>query len=239
VRPRLRIPPLAALAILAALIVLLVALIPRDAGAAPQQDQAGPAAASGPSGSTGTAGRVQVSGIVTDAAGKPLPDLRVVLEASRRAFSLREMRRADRDTRRVAAVTNARGEYSLTWPADPYYNYFELIVGLPLKKGEGERIEPLERQDVTQRIAKGGPVVAALVVQKPSRINAVRQFLAGLDSSDERRVYGEMGNPDEVKTVRYPDHEEVSWWYFESGRMYRFRDGALEQVVPFDPVKSF
>lgn len=237
-RPRLRIPPLAALAILAVLIVLLVALVPRDAGAAPQQP-AGAAGSSGPAGSTAAVERVSVSGIVTDAAGKPLPDLRVVLTASRRAFSLREMRRADRDTRRVAAVTNARGEYSLEWPADPYYNNFELIVGLPLKKGEGERIEPLERQDVTQRIAKGGPVVAALVVQKPGRINAVRQFLAGLDSADERRVYGEMGNPDEVKTVRYPDHEEVSWWYFESGRMYRFRDGALEQVVPFDPVKSF
>lgn len=209
-----------------ALVALLSAALPRTAAAA----QPAPPA---------NAERVQVSGIVTDSQGKPLPDLRVVLEASRRSFSLREMRRADRDVRRVSAVTNARGEYSLEWPFDSFFNNFELQVALAVKKGEGDRLDVLQRQDVTQRLLKGGPVVAALVVERPGRIDAMRRFVAGIDSEDERRVYGELGNPDEVKAVRYPDHEEVSWWYFESGRMYRFRDGALEQVVHFDPVKSF
>lgn len=194
-----------------------------------------PAGAAAPA----TGERIRVSGIVTDSQGRPLADLRVVLEASRRSFSLREMRRADRDLRRVAATTGARGEYTLEWPFDPYFNTFELVVGLPVRQEQGERLDELARQDVTQRVVRGGPVVAALVVERPGRIQAVRGFLAGLDSEDERRVYGEMGSPDEVKVVRYPDHEEVSWWYFESGRMYRFRDGALEQVVHFDPVKPF
>lgn len=184
--------------------------------------------------------RVKVSGVVTDSQGRPLAGLRVVLEASRRSFSLREMQRTDRDLRRVAATTNERGEYAIEWPFDPFFNRFELLAGLPMRKGaSGERLDELARQEVTQRVLLGGPVVVALVVANPARIEAMRQFLAGLDSEDERRVYGEMGNPDEVKSVRYPDHEEVSWWYFESGRMYRFKNGALEQVVPFDPVKSF
>ena len=63
-------------------------------------------------------------------------------------------------------------------------------------------------------------MVVALTVERPGRIDAMRQFVAGANSVDERRVYGELGNPDEVGAVRYPDHEEVSWWYFESGRMH-------------------
>jgi hypothetical protein len=213
----------AALCFLLAAVALLSLASIRPAGAAPA-----------------TGERIQVSGIVTDAQGKPLADLRVVLEASRRSFSLREMRRSDREVRRVAATTSARGEYTLEWPYDPYFNTFELMVGLPVRRGAtDERLEELAREDITQRVVRGGPVVSALVVQKAGRIQALRGFVAGLDSEDERRVYGEMGNPDEVKAVRYPDHEEASWWYFESGRMYRFRDGALEQVVHFDPVKSF
>jgi hypothetical protein len=212
--------PLAA-SLLVALALLALAAVPTSAAPA-------------------TGDRVRISGVVTDSQGRPLSGLRVVLEASRRSFSVREMRRADRDTRRVAATTNERGEYSIEWPFDPYFNQFQLLAGLPLRKGAGgERLDELARQEVTQRVLLGGPVVAALVVANPQRIETMRRFLSGLDSEDERRVYGEMGSPDEVKRVRYPDHEEVSWWYFESGRMYRFRDGALEQVVPFDPVKSF
>jgi len=67
----------------------------------------------------------------------------------------------------------------------------------------------------------------------------VRKFLSEISSEDERKVYQDLGNPDQVKKVQYPDHEEVSWWYFESGAMYRFESGKLAQVVHFAPVKPF
>ncbi len=39
---------------------------------------------------------MQVTGAVTDRQGKPLSDVRVVLEVSRRYFSVRELRRTAR-----------------------------------------------------------------------------------------------------------------------------------------------
>ncbi|HVR28057.1 MAG TPA: carboxypeptidase-like regulatory domain-containing protein [Thermoanaerobaculia bacterium] len=58
-------------------------------------------------------------------------------------------------------------------------------------------------------------------------------------SADQRRIYEEMGKPDRVDRLELSkDAEEVAWWYFERGRSYHFRDGRLEQVVEFDPVKT-
>jgi hypothetical protein len=82
-------------------------------------------------------------------------------------------------------------------------------------------------------------VVAAVVIHNRRVIDRFRDFLASVKSADEQRVYQEMGKPDRVERVQYPGSVEVSWWYFEAGRAYRFRDGRLEQVVPFDPVRGF
>lgn len=182
--------------------------------------------------------KVQVTGIVSDRAGQPLPNVNVTLEVSRSSFSLREMRRTDKDTRRVTTRTNARGEYTLVWPWDSYFNKFELLVGVPVRKTQGERLEVLQRDDITRRVLAGSPVVVAVAVENTRFLNNLRQFVASVQSDDERKVYDEMGKPDEVKRVQYPDHVEASWWYFDSGKVYRFRDGRLEQVVPFDPVKG-
>ena len=46
---------------------------------------------------------LEIRGIVTDAEGRPLDRVRVVFEASRAVFSLREFRPVLRDTARVAA----------------------------------------------------------------------------------------------------------------------------------------
>ncbi|HVR98387.1 MAG TPA: carboxypeptidase-like regulatory domain-containing protein [Thermoanaerobaculia bacterium] len=182
--------------------------------------------------------KVQVTGIVSDRQGQPLANLNVTLEVSRSSFSVRELRRTDKDTRRVSTTTNARGEYTLVWPWDSYFNKFELVVGVPVRKTQGERLEVLVREEVTRRVLAGSPAVAALVVENTKFLNNLRQFVASVQSDDERKVYDEMGKPDEVKRVQYPDHVEASWWYFETGKVYRFRDGRLEQVVPFDPVKG-
>ena len=184
--------------------------------------------------------RVQVTGNVTDAQGQPLPDVRVTFEATRTYFSVRELRRTeDKEVRRVSATTSAAGQYTLEWPWDSYFNHFELVAGVAVRvRGGGERIEELARQDVTRRVLAGSPAVISITVENRQFLDSLRQFLASIQTEDQRKVYQEMGKPDRIRNVQYPGHLEASWWYFESGRVYRFRDGRLEQVVPFDPVRG-
>jgi len=183
--------------------------------------------------------RVQVTGIVTGRDGRPLQGIRVSLEATRSYFSLRQLRKTAADeVRRVSAITNATGEYTLEWPWDSYFNHFELVSGVPVRKGKQDRTEELAREDVTKKLLAGSPVVVSPVIENTKFLDSLNQFLAMVRSADEQRTYEEMGKPDRVKRLQYPDHVEDSWWYFESGRVYRFRDGRLEQVVPFTPVPA-
>jgi hypothetical protein len=177
--------------------------------------------------------RVPVSGIVTDGEGQPLAEVRVVLEASRAVFSLREFRAVLRDTTRVAAVTDAQGQFRLEWPWDSFYNHFELAAGVMVRSGRGERFQELARTDVTRRIGGKGPVVASLQVENAEFLRTLKAFLAGLDSDDEQRVYREAGMPGRVER----QGEEARWWYFEQGRMYRFDRGRLVEVKTFAPVE--
>ncbi len=183
--------------------------------------------------------RIQITGIVADAQGQPLPEVRVTFEATRTYFSIRELRRtSDPEVRRVSATTNASGQYTIVWPWDSYFNHFEVVAGVPVRGRSGERLEELARQDVTRRVQAGSPVVVAVTVENRQFLDSFRQFLASIRTEDQRKVYQEMGKPDRIRNVQYPGHLESSWWYFESGRVYRFRDGHLEQVVPFDPVRG-
>lgn len=206
---------------------------------------------------------LHLTGRVADAEGRPLAGLAVVLTASRTYFSLRHMQSAEASARTVSAATGADGRYALDWTWDDHYNHFELEVGLPVGRPAAgpassgargarldarldahldARLEVLAREDLSDRLANGaagGEVATPFTLRNGAYVEKVRRFVAGLASDDERRVYGEMGHPDEVKSVRFPDHDEVSWWYFESGKVYRFESGRLAQVVPFDPVKPF
>lgn len=215
-------PLLPALLAMLAVLAGMTAILPVPAAAAPyEQGQ-----------------RIQFTGLVSDRQGQPLANVQVVLEVTRTYFSVRHLRREQVDTRKVRGTTNERGEYILEWPWDSYFNHFELVVGVPLRKARTEQLQELERLDVSKRAVAGAPVVSALVVQNAAFIVHLREFLASVRTDDQRRVYDEMGRPDKVETVKYPSWAEVSWWYFETGRVYRFRDGHLEQVVPFDPVKG-
>jgi hypothetical protein len=185
--------------------------------------------------------RVQITGAVTDQQGRPLSDVRVTFEATRTYFSVRRFQRTQtEEIRRVTAVTDAGGQFTIQWPWDSYFNHFELVVGVPVRKARKEALVELAREDVTNRFQGGSPVVASLVVQNKNAqfVTKLRELLASIKSDDERRVYDEMGKPDKVERVVYPGRTEVSWWYFDAGRVYRFQDGRLEQVVPFEPVKS-
>jgi hypothetical protein len=208
--------------LLAALVCLLVSALPAAAARYAQGE------------------RVQVTGNVTDAQGQPLSDVRVTFEATRTYFSVRELRRTeDKEVRRVSATTNAAGQFTLEWPWDSYFNHFEVVAGAPVRvKGGGERLEELSRQDVTRRVLAGSPAVVSVTLENRQFLDNLRQFLASIQTEDQRKVYQEMGKPDRIRNVQYPGHLEASWWYFESGRVYRFRDGRLEQVVPFDPVRG-
>ncbi len=80
--------------------------------------------------------------------------------------------------------------------------------------------------------------MVSITVEDRRFLDSLRQFLASIQTEDQRKVYQEMGKPDRIRNIQYPTYLEASWWYFESGRVYRFRDGRLEQVVPFDPVRG-
>ena len=205
-----------------ALLVLLGLLIAGTPAAAARYDQGQ---------------RIQVTGVVTDSQGQPIGNIRVVLEVSRTYFSMRELRRtAGTDVRRVSATTDARGNYTVEWPWDSYFNHFELVAGVPVRTKTGETVQELARQDVTRRVDAGTPAVIGVTVENRQFLDNLRQFLASIQTEDQRKIYQEMGKPDRIRNVQYPSHLESSWWYFESGRVYRFRDGRLEQITPFDPV---
>jgi hypothetical protein len=185
---------------------------------------------------------VQFTGLVTDAAGKPLPGVQVALEGSHKYIRWRELRRATKDVRRVSASTDARGEYAIDWTWDDYFDHFELVAGVSVRRGREESLQALEREDVTERVDADSPVVSAIVIHDRALLDRLREFVASVESADERRVYEEMGTPDDVKRVTYagrPRESEVSWWYFDAGKVYRFHNGRLEQVDRFDPVQRF
>ena len=182
---------------------------------------------------------VVVTGIVADRAGAPIADLDIVLEASRRRFDVRELRRVPVETRSVSAVSNARGEFSLSWVWADGFDDFRLRGGVLVRRGGGERLVEVAQSDLSRRMRQGGQVVAALEVGDTRQLDSLRQFLAGLQSADERRVYEDLGKPESIDIVRGAGWTEVTWWYFEQGRACRFRDGRLVDVREFDPVRRF
>jgi hypothetical protein len=161
-----------------------------------------------------------------------------VLEAARSQFDFRSFRRVRKDVTRLTALTADDGGYKLSWPWNGYYNVYELVVAVPVRKPAGERLHELARVDLSRRLKPEAPAVAAVVVEDAEFVRTLRAFVDSIDSDDERRVYREQGKPDRVEATTGAA-DEASWWYFESGTVYRFRDGALVASERFDPVKEF
>jgi len=182
---------------------------------------------------------IQIGGVVSDADGTPLPEVTVVFEAARRGLSLRGLRMETGKTEEQRAVTNQRGVYSLQWPWDPFYNHFEIRVEMPIRKPDGEHMQILAHSEISDLKAADQPLVVNLTVQQAELLRSLKDFLGHIDTPDERSVYQKMGKPDEVDRDHYPDHEEAAWWYFESGKVYFFHSGNLEEVRTFTPVKPF
>lgn len=187
----------------------------------------------------GDGDRVTITGLATDGAGQPIADLEVVLEAARRRFSVAELATARKHVVRRSTATNARGEFSLDWTWDGYYDDFRLQAEIPVRVASGEKREVLARLDLSQRILAGSPVPASLVVEDTRFLHAFRAFLAGLTSDDQRRAYEMLGKPDSIDTFVDPRYTEEAWWYFASGKVVRFRDGRTTGTTDFAPVRPF
>lgn len=181
---------------------------------------------------------VTIRGQVVGAHGRPLAGVSVLFEASRNAFRLKKLRREVSDTLQVPAVADDGGRFSFDWRWDPYYNVFALAVALPVRQGERETHEVFYRLEITAQVGRANPLDVGLVLPDTSAIEELRAFLESVSSDDEKRVYREMGRPDRVDTGETDYDPDRSWWYFEAGEVYRFRDGRLDKVVRFDPVPA-
>lgn len=210
--------------------------------------------------------KIEVRGVVTDSEGMPIPDLTVNLEIARYAFDWKKFRKTRHEVSKATTTTDPSGAYAFEWTWYDYYNNFQLIVGMMVRDADfGQDVfQTLHREDIAPRVGQGSPVVVNMEVRdspfldtQPVAAQPVdSEPLAGdpvesepLDtpdtasesatdvrSDDESRIRDEMGQPDRVQTLEYPDYDEVTWWYFEEGKAYRFRDGELQQVVRFEPV---
>lgn len=182
---------------------------------------------------------IEIVGAVIDTEGMPIADLTVTLEGSRKAFSVTKMKSTERDRTRISTKTDSAGQFSLRWRWVDYYNHFELLVGVAEGAGDDAELEVFERVDISKQIRGGSPVVTNVTVAERRGVDTLQDFSASIETDDERRIFAEMGNPDRVQRTVSGDHEEVSWWYFQSGKAYRFKDGVLDQVVHFEPIEPF
>jgi hypothetical protein len=82
-------------------------------------------------------------------------------------------------------------------------------------------------------------VNTAIVIAEEQYLESLKRFLRGVDSDPKREIFEELGQPDRVERIQRGSEEESTWWYFEIGKAYRFRNGELEQVIHFDPVEPF
>jgi Carboxypeptidase regulatory-like domain len=182
---------------------------------------------------------VQITGTVTDAHGAPLADLTITLEASRNGLDWRWLKRVQRELTSFSTTSNARGEFSLSFPWSAYYNRYDLLAGVPVRRAGGERVEVLARSNISSRIGHGSPIVATLAVQDTRFLNSLREFLAAISGDEQRQVYETMGKPDAVERVVAGARVDATWWYYEAGKCYRFENDRLEKVETFDPIRGF
>lgn len=179
---------------------------------------------------------VLVQGIVSDREGKPIRDVQVELEASRLGFSVYPWGDRKRDVVTGTANTDPQGGYGLQFPWSRLYNHFEVVVSIPVATAHGEDRQELRRIDISRRMGQGSPVAVPVTLEDTSFLDTLREFLSSLRTEEEKATYRDVGRPDRVDRNTLPDHVDTAWWYFEEGKVYRFRDGRLQTVDSFDPV---
>ncbi len=179
---------------------------------------------------------VAFTGQVADAGGRTLGGATVMLEVSHTSFRLEKMSRETSDTLRQPVTADGSGNYRVDWRWDRFYNTFALVVALKVREDGADKYEVFHRLEITGRVTGGNPVEVPLVLEDTAAFDELRAFLGSVDSDDEKRVYQEMGRPDRIDAGEAHYDPDQSWWYFAAGKVYRFRDGKLDQVVPFEPI---
>jgi hypothetical protein len=183
---------------------------------------------------------VVVSGIVTNLAGEPVAGATVELRGKHLGFSLRDFQIKRRGGRTSRAVTDASGSFEILWSWHSYYHRFELVAGVPLgAPQDSEGLLELGRVDISRRMKNGDPVVVTIEIGNTQAVDSLREFIASLTTADERQVYQEMGKPDKVRHTKLATDEETSWWYFDQGKVYIFRNGRKDIVEEFEPIPQF
>lgn len=180
---------------------------------------------------------VVFAGAVTDAEGRPLGGVTVLLELVHSRFHILAMERKVEGPVQIPATTGEDGRYRLEWDYDPYHNVIGLAVALPVNRAGVEDFEILLRRDVTSKLTAGEAALdVPLVIEEPGYLLWLQSYLAGEASEDEKRLFRELGKPDRLDREERRGRLETGWWYFEEGKVYRFEDGRLERVIPFEPV---
>lgn len=180
---------------------------------------------------------ITITGVATDLSNQGVGELEVVFEASRKSFDYLRLRKRRPVVRKVSTTTTANGAFEIQWPWDKGFNRFALVFGVSVVEPGGKGFQVLHREDLTGRIAFGSPVVASVQIEDTSFLNSLLEFRASLESEAQREVYREAGKPDKVRVRASATATEVDWWYFELGKVYRFRDGELTEVENFEPVR--
>lgn len=178
---------------------------------------------------------VSLYGQVLDTAGFPLPGLEVVLRASRTRLRFNTMTRERDEPVSLPTTVGADGRWTLAWPWNSRFDRFELAVAVPTVEGGRPGLDIFHTVDVTDAVLSGGPVERTLTVEVTPYIEWLRRFHDGRASADEQRVFQEMGPPERFEGPD-PTLGETTWWYFASGKAYRFKDGTIQQVTHFDPI---
>jgi hypothetical protein len=181
---------------------------------------------------------VEVTGRVADADGRPLAGLEVRLFAYHSTASLRRLARVEGYESHLSTLTDAQGGFALRWPWHDFYDRFWVAAGLKLPAGGESDFHELTRVDVSRRMTEPGPVIVALELPRDAEVGSYVDFVSTLASEEQKRLFAQLGRPDRVDRLRLGQQEEVTWWYFRAGKAYRFRDGRLDLVIPFDPVTS-
>ncbi len=179
---------------------------------------------------------VAFTGQVADSTGRALGGATVMLEVSRTSFRLESLSRETSNTLQMPVAADGGGNYRIDWRWDRFYNTFALVVALRVRENGADTYEVFHRLEITDRVAGGNPVETPLVLADAAAYDELRAFLDSVESDDAKRVYREMGRPDRIDTGEADYDPDHSWWYFEAGKVYRFRDGKLDQVVPFEPI---